>query len=70
VARLLVVDDEPSILEFFEILLKREGYDVETVSGGKEAIACLDRQVYDLVITDLSMPNVDGRPFHPIRWFS
>ena len=59
-ARLLVVDDEPSIQEFFEILLKREGYDVEVVSGGKEALLRIERQVYDLVITDLSMPEVDG----------
>ncbi|HLG20438.1 MAG TPA: sigma-54 dependent transcriptional regulator [Bdellovibrionota bacterium] len=59
-ARLLIVDDEPSILEFFEILLKSEGYEVETVSSGREAIARLDQQLYDLVITDLSMPEVDG----------
>jgi len=59
-ARLLVVDDEPSIREFFEILLTREGYEVEMVPDGKEAIKKIENQIYDLVITDLSMPHVDG----------
>ncbi len=59
-ARLLVVDDEQSILEFFEILLEREGYEVEVVSHGKEAIEKVSQEPFDLVITDLSMPEVDG----------
>ncbi|MFH1261963.1 MAG: sigma-54 dependent transcriptional regulator [Pseudomonadota bacterium] len=59
-ARLLVVDDEQSIREFFEILLAREGYNVDVVSGGREAIDRISDQIYDLVITDLAMPGVDG----------
>lgn len=59
-ARLLVVDDEPSIREFFEILLTREGYDVELVSNGSDALTRIRDQIYDLVITDLAMPEVDG----------
>lgn len=59
-ARLLVVDDEPSIREFFKILLAREGYQVDVVASGKEAIAKVDEQIYDLVVADLAMPEVDG----------
>lgn len=59
-ARLLVVDDEASIREFFEILLSREGYAVDVVSGGAEAISKIKEEIYDLIITDLAMPNVDG----------
>ena len=59
-ARLLVVDDEQSILEFFQILLEREGYEVDVASDGQEAIDRVSREPYDLVITDLSMPKIDG----------
>ncbi|MFH1018177.1 MAG: sigma-54 dependent transcriptional regulator [Pseudomonadota bacterium] len=59
-ARLLVVDDEPSILEFFEILLSEEGYEVDLISTGREALEILEKKPYDLVITDLAMPEVDG----------
>jgi two-component system response regulator PilR (NtrC family) len=59
-ARILVVDDEPSILEFFEILLSEEGYTVDLVSNGREAMEMVERTPYDLVITDLAMPEVDG----------
>ncbi len=59
-AHLLVVDDEPSILEFFEILLEREGHEVECFQSGKEAIDHLREKTYDLVITDLIMPEIEG----------
>lgn len=58
--RILVVDDEPSILDAVKLLLEIDGHEVATVSGGKEALACLAKQSFDLVITDYSMPVMRG----------
>jgi signal transduction histidine kinase len=59
-AKLLVVDDEPSILLTLRAILEDEGYEVDVASGGAEAIAAIRRHHYDLVLTDLKMPSVDG----------
>ncbi len=59
-AKILVVDDDQGMREFLEILLAREGYDVTLASGGKEAIGLCKKHKFDLVITDLKMPKVDG----------
>src|SRR5260221_5288263 len=59
-SRILVVDDEPSIREFFEIYLQEEGYHVEAVSSAKEAFEKVEQEPFDLVITDLSMPEING----------
>ena len=60
-ARILVVDDEPSMREFLEILLMGSGYTVDTAGGGIEAVAKISgNDDYDLVITDLQMPRGNG----------
>ena len=59
-AKILVVDDDQGMREFLEILLAREGYDVALASGGKEAIGLCKKHKFDLAITDLKMPKVDG----------
>jgi two-component system response regulator PilR (NtrC family) len=59
-ARILVVDDEPSMRELLTILLRRAGYEAEAVPGGEAALARLDAHRFDLVITDLTMPGLDG----------
>lgn len=59
-AKILVVDDDQGMREFLEILLAREGYDVALASGGKEAIGLCRKHKFDLAITDLKMPKVDG----------
>ncbi|MFH2011816.1 MAG: sigma-54 dependent transcriptional regulator [Pseudomonadota bacterium] len=59
-AKILVVDDEPSMLEFLKIMLKREGYEVDCASGGKDAIEFCKKLSYDIVITDIKMPKVTG----------
>ena len=59
-AKILIVDDDQGMREFLEILLAREGYDVTLASGGKEAIGLCRKYKFDLVITDLKMPKVDG----------
>jgi DNA-binding response OmpR family regulator len=51
----LVVDDEPNILFTVGLLLKGEGFDVQTASSGKAAKAALAQTTFDLVLTDLSM---------------
>jgi two-component system, NtrC family, response regulator PilR len=57
---ILIVDDERSMREFLGIYLRREGYRIEAAAGGNEAIATLKARSFDVVITDLRMPDVDG----------
>jgi len=57
---ILVVDDEESIREFFEIMLKREGYHVLTASNGLQALDVLKKTQVDLIISDIQMPELSG----------
>jgi two-component system, NtrC family, response regulator PilR len=59
-SRILVVDDEESIREFLEIMLKKEGYEVTTAEDGAKAKEILAKKSFDLVISDLQMPQVTG----------
>ena len=58
--RILVVDDEPAIREVIKEYLSGVGYRVETAADGLEALTILGSREFDLVITDLSMPRLDG----------
>src|SRR5438105_1660253 len=58
--RVLVVDDEQSLRKVLAATLQREGYEVTVCSNGEEAIAALDRDGADVVVTDLVMPKMDG----------
>ncbi len=58
--KILVVDDERSMRDFLSIMLKKAGYDVTTAVDGEEAVNILHKDIFDLVITDLKMPKVDG----------
>lgn len=58
--KILVVDDEQSLREVLSIMLKRAGYAVTSATDGEEAVELLQKEIFDLVITDLRMPNVDG----------
>lgn len=58
--KVLVVDDEESIREFFEIMLKREGYEVWTAANGKEALERLKKGRADLILSDIQMPEMSG----------
>jgi DNA-binding NtrC family response regulator len=60
VHKILVVDDDPKILEVIADVLRDEGYAVDTAPGGKQAIRSVDAEFYDLVFTDLKMPKIDG----------
>jgi PAS domain S-box-containing protein len=59
--RLLVVDDEPVILDLLVDALSGDRHEVDTAAGGAEALRKLERSTYDLVLLDLKMPDVDGR---------
>ncbi len=59
-ARILVVDDEESIREFLDIMLRKEGYEVTLAEDGQKAIDILAKKSVDMVISDLQMPNVTG----------
>jgi two-component system response regulator PilR (NtrC family) len=59
-ARILVVDDERSMRELMAIVLRREGYDVMLAENGRSAIALLEREPVDLLISDIKMPDVSG----------
>ena len=59
-ARVLAVDDQRYFRELIEGLLTDEGYEVVTASSGEEALHVLEREDFDVVITDLVMPGIDG----------
>ncbi|MBE0477017.1 MAG: response regulator transcription factor [Coriobacteriia bacterium] len=59
-ARLLVVDDEDSILQFVSYNLRKEGYEVTCAGSGDEALDLLDRDPFDLVVLDIMLPGMDG----------
>ncbi len=58
--RVLVIDDEKSILEMLQIGLARFGCSVETASGGYEGLRLFEKDLFDVVITDIHMPDMDG----------
>ncbi len=58
--RILVIDDEDSMRRFLRMLLSNEGYEVQAEESGANGISRLERDSFDLVITDLKMPGVDG----------
>lgn len=58
--RILVVDDEESIREFLEIMLKKDGYEVTCAEDGAHAKDVLTKKSFDMIISDLQMPNMTG----------
>jgi NADH:ubiquinone oxidoreductase subunit E len=60
---ILVVDDEAIILKSCEKILSSEGFTVDTATSAKNALSLLERNFYDLIITDIRMPEMDGIEF-------
>ncbi|MFY9310665.1 MAG: response regulator transcription factor [Bacteroidia bacterium] len=58
--KILLVDDEPDILEFLSYNLKKEGYNVLNAGNGKEAVAIAKKERPHLIILDVMMPDMDG----------
>jgi two-component system response regulator PilR (NtrC family) len=59
-SNILVCDDQQNICTMLEIALRRNGHKVETVSSGEDAKRKIDSALYDVVITDIKMPGIDG----------
>jgi two-component system, OmpR family, alkaline phosphatase synthesis response regulator PhoP len=59
-AKILVVDDDPSIVKVLELVLARVGYEVAVATNGKEGLAAARQEKPDLIILDLMMPEIDG----------
>ena len=59
-ANILVCDDERSICEMLDIALRRDGHRVETAQSGQAAKNKIDGALYDVIVTDIKMPNIDG----------
>lgn len=57
---ILIVDDEPDILELIEYNLKKEGYQVYTATNGQQAVSEAKKIIPDLIILDIMMPKMDG----------
>ncbi len=58
--KILIAEDEPMLLKTIELKLKKEGYEVITTHDGREAIAKIEEQAPDLVISDIMMPYASG----------
>src|SRR2546422_9488200 len=58
--KILVVDDEQSMTQFLSIVLRKEGCQVTTVNNGREALEKARAENFDVVITDIKMPGMDG----------
>jgi DNA-binding response OmpR family regulator len=59
-ARVLIVEDDPTVAEVVSRYLEREGYAVESVADGREALDRADAQLPDLVVLDIMLPGLDG----------
>ena len=59
-AAILVVDDEPAILDAIAYTLRGEGFDVDVASSGEEAFEAADRRPYEVVVLDVMLPGVSG----------
>jgi DNA-binding response OmpR family regulator len=78
--RILLVDDQAGIRELVTHLLKKEGFRVESTGNGTQALRMFRRRHYDLVITDLLHPGLNGaeligklfklKPWHPVLLFT
>jgi two-component system OmpR family response regulator len=58
--RILVVDDDENILNLEKTILEQKGFDVTPAAGGAEALRLLATAIFDLVLLDVMMPEMDG----------
>ncbi len=58
--KIMVVDDEPDVVDLVKLVLESDGFRVVTAYSGKEALDKIDREMPDLVLLDIMMPQMDG----------
>ena len=58
--KILIAEDDQELCQLFSHVLMKHGYAVKEVSDGQEALEALEKDYYDLIISDIMMPNVDG----------
>ncbi|MEJ2003630.1 MAG: response regulator, partial [Cyclobacteriaceae bacterium] len=58
--KILIVDDEPDIVEFLQYNLEKQGFDIVTALNGKDAIRLAGAEIPDLILLDIMMPVMDG----------
>ncbi|MDD5628128.1 MAG: response regulator [Elusimicrobia bacterium] len=58
--RILIVDDEPDIVEVLEVLLRKEGFQIDTATDGQAALQQVMSQRPDLILLDLKLPKIQG----------
>ena len=58
--KILVADDEQSMREFLDIMLRKEGYKVSLAPNGEEVLKLLEKDIFDLILMDIRMPRLDG----------
>lgn len=58
--KIMIVDDEPDLLDVVRLILESDGYQVVTAGSGAEALEKIEREMPDLVLLDIIMPKMDG----------
>ena len=58
--KILIAEDDLELRQLFRHVLLKNGYTVKGVSDGQEALDALEKDYYDLIISDIMMPNMDG----------
>ena len=62
-AHILIIDDEENLRHMLSVMLQKQGYLAETASGGEDALKKMSAHVYDYILCDIRMPEMDGREF-------
>ena len=60
---ILVIDDEENLRHMLSLMLARQGYQAQTASDGAEGLRLMREQVYDFILCDIRMPEMDGKTF-------
>ena len=58
--RVLLVEDDVSMMSMMKIALSREGFELDMAARGREAIEFINQQEYDMIVLDLMLPDMDG----------
>jgi CheY-like chemotaxis protein len=59
--RILISDDDPHVIRVLRLALERKGYEIDSVPNGEEALKYINEDSPDVLITDITMPRMDGR---------